>query len=164
MSRLVIIGSVAAASAVLLTGTAAAVGVVAAKSQPTNVANSTTQVRVVAPAPVSQVKNSTVDKAIHAASAKPKPLPKVTVKPIVKHTGGSGSAGSSKPRVVITYHTVKPTGGKKRVVIETITVTPTPTPSATKTHHEDGEHHGDHHGDHHSPNPSASPTQGGGDD
>lgn len=159
MSRLVIIGSVAAASAVLLTGTAAAVGVVAAKSQPTNTANSTTQVRVVAPA--AQVKNSTVDRAIKVATATPKPLPKVTVKPIVRHNGGS-SANSSNPRVIITYHTVKPTNGKKRTIIETITITPTPSPSATG-HYEGDHQEGDHH-EHGGANPSASPTSGGGDD
>jgi hypothetical protein len=154
MSRLVIIGSVAAASAVLLTGTAAAVGIVAAKSQPVNTASSTSQTRVVAKA--ANVGNPTVDKAIKVANNKPKPLPKVTVKPIVGNNGGSSTG--SKPRVVITYHTTKPTGGKKRVIIETITVTPTP--SATSSH----DHEGDHEGDHHGSNPSGTPTPGGGDD
>jgi hypothetical protein len=162
MSRLIVIGSVAVASAALLTGTAAAVGVVASKSQPATGTTNNSQIRVVAPA--AAVTNETVKKAITVASAKPKPLPTVKVHKVKTHHNLGGSAGTSTPRVITLYNTASASPTKHRVVVVTVTGTPSTSPSPTSTHHEDG---GDGQGDHHhshSPNPSASPTAGGGDD
>jgi len=160
MSRLIVIGSVAVASAALLTGTAAAVGVVASKSQTSTSTNTNSQVRVVAPA--AAVSNETVKQAINVATAKPAALPPVKVKKITihAHQGGSqtpqSAATSSKPRtIIILRHVVTKTTGKHRVVIVTVTQTASPSPSASPTWHDDNGGDG-------GTNPSPSP--GGGDD